>query len=82
MKKQEQSIVEIMQQVQNIKLWLAIWSSFDYLIGFQKRAPKFFRFLWIEWLYRLFNWPNKINRLKRLYNAIFIFLFEIINSEK
>ena len=80
MKYQEKSIIEILAKAKNIKLWLGIWSSFDYFIWFQKRAPKFFRSLWIEWLYRLINWPKKIDRLKRLYNAIFVFSYECLKK--
>jgi N-acetylglucosaminyldiphosphoundecaprenol N-acetyl-beta-D-mannosaminyltransferase len=80
MKKQEESIIEIMGKCTNIKLWLWIWSSFDYFIWFQKRAPKIFRSLWLEWLYRLITGPRKIDRLKRLYNAIFVFIFKILKK--
>lgn len=78
MKKQEKSIIEIMDKCKNIKIWMWIWSSFDYIIWFQKRAPKFWRNIWIEWLYRLITWPKKINRLKRLYNAIIKFTYKVI----
>jgi len=81
MQKQEESIIEIMKECNNIKLWLWIWSSFDYIIWFQKRAPKLWRTFWIEWLYRLLTGPQKINRLKRLYNAIFVFIFQIIKNK-
>jgi len=81
-KRQEESVIEIMQNCENIKIWLGIWSSFDYFIWFQKRAPKIWRKLWFEWFYRLFTWPQKINRLKRLYNAIFVFIFVIIKDKK
>lgn len=81
MKKQEKSVVDIMESCTNIKIWTWIWSSFDYIIGFQKRAPKVWRYLWIEWLYRLLTWPQKINRLKRLYKAIFLFIYKIIISK-
>lgn len=79
-KKQEQSVIEIMEKCKNIKLWLWIWSSFDYFIWFQKRAPKIFRDIWLEWLYRLITGPRKINRLKRLWNAIFVFTFKILKK--
>ncbi len=81
MMKQEKSVIEIIQKCENVKLWLWIWSSFDYIIWFQKRAPKIWRTLWIEWLYRLITWPQKINRLKRLYNAIFVFTFEVLKNK-
>ncbi len=80
MKKQEESVVEIMKVAKNIKLWLWIWSSFDYFIWFQKRAPKLWRALGLEWLYRLITWPKKIDRIKRLYSAIIIFTLTIIFS--
>ncbi|MFK7779558.1 MAG: WecB/TagA/CpsF family glycosyltransferase [Candidatus Gracilibacteria bacterium] len=81
MKKQEQSIVEIMEKCSNIKLGLGIGSSFDYFIGFQKRAPKIFRSFGLEWLYRLITGPKKIDRLKRLWNAIFVFVWEVIKNK-
>lgn len=81
MKKQEESVVEIMEKCENIKLGLWVWSSFDYFIWFQKRAPKFRRVLWLEWLYRLLTWPRKMDRLKRLWNAIFVFVWNVIKSK-
>lgn len=81
MKKQEASVVEIMQHCKNIKIWLGIGSSFDYFTWFQKRAPKIWRSLWIEWLYRIITWPSKLIRLKRLYNAIFVFIFQVIKHK-
>ncbi len=82
MKYQEKSVVDIMEKCKNLKLGLGVGSSFDYLIWFQKRAPKIFRILWLEWLYRLFTWPKKIKRLKRLYNAIIIFSLKVIFNKK
>ncbi|MDP2090060.1 MAG: WecB/TagA/CpsF family glycosyltransferase [Candidatus Gracilibacteria bacterium] len=83
MKKQEESVIEIMEKCSNIKLGLGIGSSFDYFIGFQKRAPKIWRAIGLEWLYRLITGPRKIDRLKRLYNAIFVFIYEVvINKNK
>ena len=81
MKKQEESVIEIMDSCKNIKLWLGIGSSFDYFIGFQKIAPKIWRQLWLEWLYRLITGPRKITRLKRLYSAIFVFTYEVIREK-
>lgn len=80
--KQEKSVIEIIEKCPNIKLWLWIWSSFDYFIGFQKRAPILWRKLWLEWLYRLLTGPRKIDRLKRIYNAIFVFIYQVIKNKK
>jgi len=82
MKRQEESVIEIMNACKNIKIGLGIGSSFDYFIWFQKRAPKIWRSLWLEWLYRLLTWPRKIDRLKRLYNAIFVFIYYVIKYKK
>ena len=81
MKKQEESVIEVINYCPNIKLWLGIGSSFDYFIWFQKRAPKFFRVLWLEWLYRIFTGPQKLKRLKRIYNAIFVFLWKVLQQK-
>lgn len=80
-KRQEKAILNIMPGCENVKIWLGIWSSIDYLIWFQKRAPLFWRKTWFEWLYRLITWPQKINRLKRIYNAIFVFIYEVIKNK-
>lgn len=82
MKKQEASVIEVMNICKNIKIWLGIGSSFDYFIWFQKRAPKIWRSLWIEWFYRLVTGPRKIDRLKRLWKAIFVFTFTVIKNKK
>jgi N-acetylglucosaminyldiphosphoundecaprenol N-acetyl-beta-D-mannosaminyltransferase len=80
MKTQEKSVVEIMERCNNIKLGLGIWSSFDYFVWFQKRAPIAWRKLGLEWLYRLITWPQKITRLKRLHKAIFVFILEALKK--
>ena len=80
MKKQEESIIEILWKCENIKLGLAVGSSFDYMIGFQKRAPEWMRWLGYEWLYRIFTGPQKIKRVKRLWNALIVFPFMIYKT--
>ncbi len=78
MKSQEQSVIEIMQKCQNIKLGLWIGSSFDYMTGFQKRAPDIMRQMWLEWLYRIFTSPNKLQRLIRIYKAVVVFSLYVV----
>lgn len=82
MKAQEKNIFETMNNCKNLKLWLWVGSSFDYFVWFQKRAPKIWRKIWLEWLYRLITWPQKIKRLKRLYKAIFLFTFKVLKEKK
>lgn len=80
-KKQEKLILDVFNSTDSVSIWAWIGSSIDYLIWFQKRAPKIWRALGLEWLYRLITWPQKINRLKRIYNAIFVFIYEVIKSK-
>lgn len=82
MKKQEENILEVMEKCLNLKLGLWVGSSFDYFVWFQKRAPKFWRSLGLEWLYRLITWPRKIERIKRLHRAIVLFVFEVLKEKK
>ncbi|MCT4617244.1 MAG: WecB/TagA/CpsF family glycosyltransferase [Candidatus Gracilibacteria bacterium] len=79
-KKQEQAIIDILPHTK-ISLGLGIGSSIDYQIGFQRRAPKLMRSLGLEWLYRLIMGPQKIKRLKRIYNATFRFIYNIFRSK-
>lgn len=78
MKKQEQSVIDLMWLCEDLMIWAWIWSSFDYITWFQNRAPIIWRRLWIEWFYRLITGPQKIKRIKRLYNAIVVFIYKII----
>jgi len=81
MKAQEESVIEVMKKAKNVKLGLGIGSSFDYITGFQKRAPRLWRSLGLEWLYRLLFWAGKLKRLKRLWNAIVVFLFQVLKAK-
>ncbi len=82
MKTQEKSILDIMEKCKNIKIGLWIGSSFDYIVGFQKRAPEFMVKSGFEWFYRIFFWPQKIKRIKRIWNAIFVFTYEVFVYKK
>ena len=79
MKKQEFSVLKILDSCPNLKLWLGVGSSFDYFTGFQKRAPKIWRTLGFEWLYRIFTSPGKIKRLKRICQAVIIFPLQVLS---
>ncbi len=68
--------------IQNTDCIVSLWigSSFDYITGFQKRAPKKFGDSGFEWLYRLVVSPGRWNRIKRIYNSIVVFSFNVICS--
>lgn len=73
MKIQEQRLLEIFEYIPDgfPVVWLWVGSSFDYLLGLQKRAPLVFQKLWLEWLYRLALEPRK--RWRRIWDAIYEF---------
>ena len=78
MKRQELFSLEVIQKCPNICLALGVGSSFDYYTGFQKRAPKIYRKIGFEWLYRIFTSPNKWKRLGRIYQAVIIFPIRVL----
>ncbi len=78
MKSQEASILQAKESCPNIRLGLGVGSAFDYFTGFQKRAPEMMRRAGFEWLYRIFTSPNKLARLKRIYEATVVFPLTVI----
>jgi len=63
------------QKNDTIMLAMGVGGSFDFLTGKVKRAPSFWRFLGMEWLWRLLLQPK---RWKRMWNAVIIFPIKII----
>lgn len=59
----------------NIRLAMGVGGSFDYLTGKQKRAPRWLRVIGLEWLWRLIQQPQ---RIQRIWNAVIVFPFRII----
>ncbi len=47
----------------NIKVCIGVGGSFDFMSGQQKRAPMFFQKLGLEWVYRVFKEPSRIDRI-------------------
>lgn len=74
---QERFIYLNRHKFKNLKIAVGIGGALDFLSGKIKRAPKAIRSLGIEWLWRLYQEPKK--RCKRIFQAVFIFSFEIIN---
>jgi N-acetylglucosaminyldiphosphoundecaprenol N-acetyl-beta-D-mannosaminyltransferase len=70
MKTQEERLIEIFSHLPETTkvVGLGVGSSFDYLLGLQKRAPVFLQKLWLEWFYRLVCDPRK--RWRRIYTAV------------
>ncbi len=70
--KQEQLIGKYFDKVDK-GIFIGVGGSIDVLSGNKKRAPKFFRKLNIEWLYRIFKEPKRIGRFIKN-NIGFLFL--------
>jgi N-acetylglucosaminyldiphosphoundecaprenol N-acetyl-beta-D-mannosaminyltransferase len=61
-----------------IGLGLGVGGSFDFITGKVKRAPILMRNIGLEWLFRLYQQPN---RWKRIWNAVVIFPIKVIFSK-
>lgn len=59
-------------------IFVGVGGSFDVLSGTKKRAPKIFRKLYLEWLYRIIREPK---RLKRFFSNNIKYILKI-NGEK
>ena len=70
---QEKIIYHNLKKIPSIKLAIGVGGAFDFLTGKIKRAPKIFRIIGLEWLWRLSKQPR---RWKRIYNATIIFPWE------
>jgi N-acetylglucosaminyldiphosphoundecaprenol N-acetyl-beta-D-mannosaminyltransferase len=70
--KQEKWIYENLPKLKNVKLFMGVGGSFDFLSSKVKRAPKWVRKFGLEWLYRLVTQPK---RFARIFKAIITFSF-------
>jgi len=61
---QELWIDKNLHELSTTKIAFAVGGSFDFLTGKIKRAPKWFRNLGMEWLYRLYREPKRLIRIK------------------
>lgn len=76
---QEKTIIELLPKLDKIKVAIWVWWSFDYILWFKKRPPKFMVILWLEWLWRFLSHPMRM--AKRIWNVIPVFLYEVIKSK-
>jgi N-acetylglucosaminyldiphosphoundecaprenol N-acetyl-beta-D-mannosaminyltransferase len=70
---QEKYIHHRVRQWPSVKLAVGVGGTFDFITGHLKRAPKFFRCLGFEWLWRLILQPW---RWRRIFNAAVIFPYK------
>ena len=71
----------VIHQLKNhpIKLVMGVGGSFDFIVGRIRRAPLWMRKIGLEWLYRFWQQPW---RWKRIYRAVIVFPWKIINNKK
>ena len=73
MKTQEQLLIDIFEHLDSSEkvAGLGVGASIDFLLGLQKRAPRSFQKLGLEWLYRLITQPRI--RARRIWDAVYHF---------
>lgn len=59
----------------SIRLAMGVGGAFDFLTGKVLRAPKSFRTIGLEWLWRLWQQPK---RWKRIWNAVVVFPMKVL----
>ncbi|MFH1583405.1 MAG: WecB/TagA/CpsF family glycosyltransferase [Candidatus Falkowbacteria bacterium] len=72
---QEKFIFHNLTKLASVKIGMGVGGSFDFLTGRIKRAPKIFRIIGLEWLWRLIKQPW---RWRRIYNAVIVFPIKFI----
>lgn len=72
---QEKFIFHNLNKLPSIKLAIGIGGALDFLTGKIVRAPKLMRKMGLEWLWRLIKQPH---RYRRIFRAIFVFLFKFL----
>lgn len=60
-------------------LYMGVGGSFDVLSGHVKRCPKWVSKIGMEWMYRIFKDPSKINRV---YNNLFFTIKTLLKGKK
>jgi N-acetylglucosaminyldiphosphoundecaprenol N-acetyl-beta-D-mannosaminyltransferase len=74
MGKQEKWIHEYLAKIPSVNIAMGVGGSFDFIAGKVKRAPLFLRQIGLEWAYRLWQEPERIDRI---FNATIRFVFLI-----
>ncbi len=78
---QEKLMYHNIKKLPSVRVALGIGGSFDFITGKAKRAPKIFRSLGLEWFWRLlisFFGKNPGKRIKRVYQATFVFIGRVL----
>ncbi|NPV11979.1 MAG: WecB/TagA/CpsF family glycosyltransferase [Ignavibacteria bacterium] len=68
---QEKLAYKIAEKYPSVKV-ICVGNFFNYYFGFQKRAPKLFQNLYLEWFYRLLSEPRRLIKRYTIGNFKFI----------
>ncbi len=72
---QEKWIYRNLKKMPSVQVAMGVGGAFDFIAGRVKRAPACFRKMGFEWLWRLINQPR---RLRRIWNAVFVFPYLVV----
>lgn len=72
---QEKFLSENRVKFLNAKILIGVGGTFDFLTGKIRRAPRLFRAIGLEWLWRLMQEPK---RFRRIWNAVVVFPIIVI----
>lgn len=76
---QEKLISNHLGELENVNFAIGVGGSFDFISKRAKRAPKLFRYLGLEWLWRLITQPK---RLPRIWQATFVFAYKALRYKE
>lgn len=62
----------------NVRLFMGVGGSLDFLAGKQRRAPRVLRNIGMEWFWRLIKEPK---RIRRIFNAVFVFSWIVLKEK-
>jgi len=74
---QEKFIYHNLAKMPSVKIAIGVGGAFDFITDKARRAPKVLRAIGLEWLWRLARQPK---RIKRIYNATFVFVGTLLRS--
>jgi len=75
---QEKSIYHNLSRLEGLKLAIGVGGSIDFITKKAIRAPRFMRYIGLEWLWRLLRQPKRIGRI---YRATWVFFSKVITAK-
>ena len=70
-------IARNMSKLKTVKVAMGVGGTFDFIVGKQRRAPRWMRKMEVEWLWRLILEPK---RIKRIWKAVVVFPYLVLRK--